>query len=79
MQNGTLSMRAMVRASRVLPVPVSPTITMLLFSMSTSSDSVCGTLEQSLVVVVNGHREVLLGLVLADDVLIQELLDILGF
>ena len=34
---GTFNKRAMVFASNVLPVPVSPTIMMLLFSISTSS------------------------------------------
>ena len=39
MVKGTLSSLAMVRASNVLPVPVEPTIMMLLFSISTPDSS----------------------------------------
>ena len=39
MVNGTSSSLAMVRASSVLPVPVLPTMMMLLFSISTPEGS----------------------------------------
>ena len=47
------------------------------FASSTSS-SVAGAELDALVVVVDGDRQDLLGLVLADDVVVQELVDLTG-
>ena len=84
MAKGTLRMRASVLASSVLPLPVGPISSTLLLSISTSSrplavPSAAGrrlVRAQSLVVVVHGDRERLLGVLLADDVLVEEFLDL---
>jgi hypothetical protein len=77
MANGTLSIRARVWASSVLPQPVGPMSRMLDLASSTSS-SRCGAELDPLVVVVDRDRQDLLGLVLADDVVVQELVDLPG-
>ena len=58
MANGTLSMRASVRASSVLPEPVGPISRMFDFSISTSEPS--QPERQPLVVVVDRDRQDLL-------------------
>jgi hypothetical protein len=78
MVNGTLSRRASVSASSVLPQPVGPISRMLLLASSTSSLRRCSARLglQALVVVVDGHRQHLLGALLTDDVLVENLLDL---
>ena len=80
MVNGTLSRRASVSASSVLPQPVGPMSRILLLAISTSSlaRGAAGARLQALVVVVHGHRQHLLGALLADDVLVEDLLDFVG-
>ena len=77
MANGTLSMRASVWASSVLPQPVGPISRMFDFASSTSAVG-AGAELHPLVVVVDGDREDLLRVVLADDVVVQELVDLTG-
>jgi hypothetical protein len=76
MAKGTLSMRASVLASSVLPEPVGPISRMLLLSSSTLPASLALHVEETLVVVVHRDREGSLGVVLPDHVLIEELLDL---
>ncbi len=69
---GTSSMRASVCASSVLPVPVGPISMMFDFD---KLDAIAGLLaihEDALVVVVNRDRQLLLGLLLPDDVFVEE-------
>ena len=68
-------MRARVCASSVLPEPVGPTSRMLDLAISTSL-FFCAV-RQPLVVVVHRDREHLLGVVLADHVVVQDLADLL--
>ena len=75
MANGTLRMRARVRASRVLPQPVGPIRRMFDLSSSTSLLGVLAV-DQPLVVVVDGDGQDLLGAVLVDHVLVELLLDL---
>ena len=67
-------MRASVWASSVLPQPVGPISRMFDFASSTSLFR--GRVVQALVVVVDGDREHLLGVVLADHVVVQDLVDL---
>ena len=73
--NGTLSMRASVCASSVLPEPVGPISRMLLLASSTSSFLAAMCL-QALVVVVDRDRQDALGGLLADHVLVEAGLDL---
>jgi len=74
MANGTLSMRARVWASRVLPQPVGPSSKMFDFDSSTPS-SVAGP-AWTACMVVDRDREDLLRVLLADHVVVQELEDL---
>ena len=62
-------MRASVRASSVLPQPVGPISRMFDLSISTSEPS--SPSHQPLVVAVDGDGQHLLGVFLADDVLVE--------
>ena len=73
MANGTSRMRASVCASSVLPVPVGPISRMLRLRQLHVRAPLLVHLD-ALVVVVDGHRQLLLGGVLPDYVLIQILL-----
>jgi hypothetical protein len=76
MVNGTSRMRASVCASSVLPTPVGPRSRMLDLSSSTSSSRASAGVD-ALVVVVDRHRQRLLGLLLPDHVLVERRLDLL--
>jgi hypothetical protein len=69
--NGTLSSRASVWASRVLPEPVGPSSRMF------AGPGVAAGLDP-LVVVVDRHGQGLLGLLLPDHVRVEELVDLAG-
>ena len=69
MAKGTSRMRASVCANRVLPEPVGPIKRMFDLSISTSEPPVA--VHQPLVMAVDRHREHLLGVLLANDVLVQ--------
>ncbi len=68
--------RASVCASSVLPEPVGPTSRMFDFASSTSLLLVA--VSEALVVVVDRDREHALGVVLADNVVVEDLADVLG-
>ena len=74
MAKGTSRMRASVWASSVLPEPVGPIRRM--FDLSISMSGFLGAVHQPLVVAVDGHGQDLLGLLLADDVLVEVLDDL---
>ena len=75
MAKGTFRIRARVWAKRVLPEPVGPDqqdVALLQLHILAAAE------EDALIVVVDGHRERHLGLVLTDDILIQDGTDVLG-
>ena len=74
MVNGTSRMRASVCASSVLPEPVGPTSRM--FDLAISTSLFFCAVRQPLVVVVHRDRQHLLGVVLADHVVVQHLADL---
>ena len=77
MANGTLSMRASVWASSVLPQPVGP-MQQDVRLRQLDVVVVGGAELHPLVVVVDRDRQDLLRLLLADDVVVQELVDLTG-
>ena len=76
MAKGTSRMRARVWASSVLPEPVGPISRM--FDLSISTSDRLGAVHQPLVMAVDGHGQHLLGVLLADDVLVEVLDDLPG-
>jgi hypothetical protein len=71
MVKGTSRMRASVCASKVLPDPVGPISRIFDFASSTSV--VLGLVIEPLVVIVDGDREHLLGVVLPDHIVVENL------
>ncbi len=67
-------MRARVWASSVLPEPVGPISRM--FDLSISTSDALAAVHQPLVVAVDGDGQHLLGVLLADDVLVEVLDDL---
>jgi len=68
MVKGTSRIRASVCASSVLPDPVGPISRM--FDLASSTSSCLVLVMEALVVVMDGDREHLLGVVLPDDVVV---------
>src|SRR6516162_7411188 len=71
---GTSRMRASVWASSVLPEPVGPISRIFDFVSSTSLWG--GLMFEALAVIVDGDREHLLGVRLADDIVVEDFADL---